>query len=95
MRKVLLYSICLALWMPTSKLDAQVIVGMQTNRDTLFVGAVGRADLPGGSAQTLLRSIREKIYTLPGNTIVWPGHDYGMDPSTTVAREREKNSFTI
>ena len=62
--------------------------------DTLFVGAVGRTDLPGGSAQTLLRSIREKIYTLPGNTIVWPGHDYGMEPSTTVAREREKNPFT-
>jgi glyoxylase-like metal-dependent hydrolase (beta-lactamase superfamily II) len=62
--------------------------------DTLFVGGVGRTDLAGGSSQLLLRSIKEKIYTLPGNTTVWPGHDYGQHPSSTVARERETNPFT-
>ena len=62
--------------------------------DTLFVGAVGRSDLPGGSAKTLLASIREKIYTLPGDTIVWPGHDYGPFPSSTVRQEKETNPFT-
>lgn len=62
--------------------------------DTLFVGAVGRTDLPSGSSRQLLRSIREKIYTLPGNTIVWPGHDYGPTPTSTVAHEMQNNPFT-
>jgi glyoxylase-like metal-dependent hydrolase (beta-lactamase superfamily II) len=62
--------------------------------DTLFVGAIGRTDLPGGSFRTLLKSIREKIYTLPGDTIVWPGHDYGSRPSSTVDFERRTNPYT-
>ncbi len=62
--------------------------------DTLFVEAVGRTDLPGGSSGQLLRSIQEKIYTLPGDTIVWPGHDYGPTPSSTVADEIRNNRFT-
>ncbi len=62
--------------------------------DTLFVGAVGRTDLPGGSSRQLLTSIREKIYTLPGSTIVWPGHDYGPYPSSTVEQEKHTNPFT-
>lgn len=62
--------------------------------DTLFVGAVGRTDLPGGSVKTLLASIREKIYALPGDTIVWPGHDYGLFPSSTVEQEKKTNPFT-
>lgn len=62
--------------------------------DTLFVGAVGRTDLPGGSAKTLIRSIREKIFTLPANTVIWPGHDYGSRPSSTVDDERRTNPYT-
>ncbi len=62
--------------------------------DSLFVEAVGRTDLPGGSSAQLLRSIKEKIYTLPGSTIVWPGHDYGPTPSSTVADEIRNNPFT-
>jgi hydroxyacylglutathione hydrolase len=62
--------------------------------DTLFVGAVGRTDLPGGSSKQLLASVREKIYTLPGSTIVWPGHDYGPYPSSTIEQEKHTNSFT-
>jgi len=62
--------------------------------DTLFVEAVGRTDLPGGSAATLLASIRQKLYTLPGDTVVWPGHDYGPTPSSTIAREKATNPFT-
>jgi glyoxylase-like metal-dependent hydrolase (beta-lactamase superfamily II) len=62
--------------------------------DTLFVGAVGRTDLPGGSARILLSSIHEKIYSLPGDTIVWPGHDYGPQPSSTVQQERDTNPYT-
>jgi glyoxylase-like metal-dependent hydrolase (beta-lactamase superfamily II) len=62
--------------------------------DTLFVGAVGRTDLPGGSAKTLLTSIHAKIYSLPGDTMVWPGHDYGPFPSSTVRQEKDTNPFT-
>jgi glyoxylase-like metal-dependent hydrolase (beta-lactamase superfamily II) len=69
--------------------DGNVFTG-----DTLFVGAVGRTDLSGGSADILLQSIREKIYSLPDDTIVWPGHDYGEFPYSTVERERKMNPFT-
>ena len=62
--------------------------------DTLFVGAVGRTDLPGGSFKQLLASVHEKIYTLPGETIVWPGHDYGPSPSSTIETEKQTNPFT-
>jgi glyoxylase-like metal-dependent hydrolase (beta-lactamase superfamily II) len=62
--------------------------------DTLFVGAVGRTDLPGGSTRQLLTSIREKLYTLPGDTKVWPGHDYGPAPTSTIAKEKATNAFT-
>ena len=63
--------------------------------DTLFVGAVGRTDFPGGSSKQLLASIKNKIYTLPGDTVVWPGHDYGPYPSSTVEREKITNPYTI
>ncbi|MGB9498266.1 MAG: MBL fold metallo-hydrolase [Dissulfuribacterales bacterium] len=62
--------------------------------DTLFVGAVGRTDLPGGSFKQLLSSVHEKIYILPGETIVWPGHDYGPSPSSTIETEKQTNPFT-
>lgn len=62
--------------------------------DTLFVGAVGRTDLRGGSIKTLLKSIHEKIYTLPKDTRVWPGHDYGQMPYSTVGDEMKTNPYT-
>jgi glyoxylase-like metal-dependent hydrolase (beta-lactamase superfamily II) len=61
--------------------------------DTLFVGAVGRTDLPGGSMETLLRSIEQKLLPLPGETTIWPGHDYGDQPTSTLAREKETNPY--
>lgn len=61
--------------------------------DTLFVGAVGRTDLPGGSLDILLKSIKEKILTLPDDTIIWPGHDYGKSPTSTIAREKKQNIY--
>ena len=57
--------------------------------DALFAGGVGRWDLPGGDFDTLARSIREQIYTLPGETIVFPGHG----PRTTVAAEQAGNPY--
>jgi glyoxylase-like metal-dependent hydrolase (beta-lactamase superfamily II) len=61
--------------------------------DTLFVGAVGRTDLPGGSMETLLRSIKDRILPLPDDTIVWPGHDYGRSPTSTIALEKKHNPY--
>jgi glyoxylase-like metal-dependent hydrolase (beta-lactamase superfamily II) len=61
--------------------------------DTLFVGAIGRTDLPGASESQFLRSIKEKLLILPDETIVWPGHDYGLRPSSTIAAERSMNPW--
>jgi len=57
--------------------------------DTLFAGSIGRTDLPGGSAETLLTSIREKLLTLPDDTVIYPGHG----PATTIGHERRHNPF--
>jgi glyoxylase-like metal-dependent hydrolase (beta-lactamase superfamily II) len=57
--------------------------------DTLFAGAVGRTDLPGGSHHKLIASIRDRLLPLPDDTLVIPGHG----PSTTIAIEREENPF--
>lgn len=61
--------------------------------DTLFVGAAGRADLPGGSLEILLQSFRDKIMTLPDDTVIRPGHDYGDRPTSTVGREKKTNPY--
>jgi hydroxyacylglutathione hydrolase len=61
--------------------------------DTLFVGGVGRTDLPGGSMKTMMTSIRQRIMTLPDDTVILPGHNYGPSPTSTVADERESNPF--
>ena len=57
--------------------------------DLIFAGSIGRTDLPGGSHDALLRSVREKIFTLPDDTILLPGHG----PATTVGEERRSNPF--
>ena len=61
--------------------------------DTVFVGSAGRVDLPGGNRQQLATSIASRICTLPGDTVIWPGHDYGSSPRSTVAREMQTNPF--
>ena len=61
--------------------------------DTLFVGAVGRTDLTGASLDTLLDSLESKLLPLPPETIVWPGHDYGETPTSTMGREMEENPY--
>ena len=58
--------------------------------DTLFVGDSGRTDLPGGHRSTLAASIR-RLMTLPDDTVVWPGHDYGPTPSSTIGWEKRHN----
>jgi hydroxyacylglutathione hydrolase len=61
--------------------------------DTLFVGGMGRTDLPGSSGPLLLQSIKTKLLTLPDETIVYPGHHYGPVPTSTIKNERLYNPF--
>jgi glyoxylase-like metal-dependent hydrolase (beta-lactamase superfamily II) len=60
---------------------------------TLFVGGTGRTDLPGGSYQVLRDTIRNRLFTLPDETVVLPGHNYGFTPTSTIAKEKEENVF--
>lgn len=57
--------------------------------DTLFLGSVGRTDLPGGNYQELEDSITKKIFTLDGDLTIYPGHG----PATTLEREKSDNPF--
>jgi hydroxyacylglutathione hydrolase len=59
--------------------------------DVLFAGSIGRTDLPGGSTETMLTSLREKILPLADDTVVLPGHG----PETTIGRERASNPFLL
>jgi hydroxyacylglutathione hydrolase len=74
-------SICL--YFPAEK---KLIAG-----DTLFAGSIGRTDLPGGSMQKILRSLRDTVMSLPDETVVIPGHG----DLTTIGEERESNPFLI
>jgi glyoxylase-like metal-dependent hydrolase (beta-lactamase superfamily II)/rhodanese-related sulfurtransferase len=59
--------------------------------DALFIRGTGRTDFQQGSAHTLYRSIHDKIFTLPDDTIIWPGHDYRGMTFTTVGEEKRHN----
>lgn len=61
--------------------------------DTLFVEAVGRTDLPGGSWNVMHRSIMDKLCALPDETEVLPGHNYGRMPTSTIGHEKKYNPF--
>ncbi len=62
----------------------QALVG-----DALFSGSIGRTDFPGSDFETLARSIRTQLYTLPDDTRIYPGHG----PSTTIGHEKRSNPF--
>lgn len=66
--------------------DGSVFTG-----DTLFVGECGRVDLPGGSAQEMYASLFRKLARLGDETVVYPGHDYGATPTSTIGREKRQN----
>jgi glyoxylase-like metal-dependent hydrolase (beta-lactamase superfamily II) len=61
--------------------------------DTLFVGGIGRTDLPGGSFDLLIQSIQTKLATLADETVVLPGHNYGVRPCSTIGPEKRSNPF--
>ncbi len=59
--------------------------------DTLFAGSIGRTDLPGGSYEKIMRSLRGPVLALPDETVVVPGHG----PLTTIGVERDNNPFLV
>jgi glyoxylase-like metal-dependent hydrolase (beta-lactamase superfamily II) len=61
--------------------------------DTLFVGSVGRVDLPGSDPAEMERTLRERLAKLLPGTVVYPGHDYGPTPTSTLERERRTNPY--
>lgn len=66
--------------------DGKLLAG-----DTLFVGECGRTDLPGGNPESLYNSLFGKLMKLDDDVEVYPGHDYGPDPRSTIGRERKTN----
>lgn len=69
-----------------SEPDGAALVG-----DVIFQGSIGRTDLPGGDFQTLMKSIRDEVLTLPDETVLYPGHG----PPTSVGHERIGNPFLV
>src|SRR5208283_5959234 len=67
-------------------IDRKLLTG-----DTLFVGECGRTDLPGGSAKSMYESLFNKILKLVDSVEVYPGHDYGLKPSSTIGEEKKSN----
>lgn len=65
--------------------------GQLVGGDVLFKGSVGRTDLPGGDHNTLIKSIKTELLTLPDATVVHPGHG----PATTIGAERRSNPFLV
>ncbi len=59
--------------------------------DTLFVGNCGRSDLPGGSMEQLFDSLHKRLKTLDDDIEVYPGHDYGTSPTSTMRHEKATN----
>ena len=80
--------VCLAVG-GTPDTEGPTAPGILVVGDTLFAGSIGRTDLPGGDMETLLRSIREVLFSFPDSTPVYSGHG---EP-TTVGEERRSNPF--
>jgi hydroxyacylglutathione hydrolase len=59
--------------------------------DTLFVGECGRTDLPGGNSKSMYESLFNKLTNLNDDVEVYPGHDYGIKPSSTIGEEKKSN----
>lgn len=67
--------------------------GLVFTGDTLFVEAVGRTDFPGGNWNVMYTSIHTKLFRLPDETRVLPGHNYGRMATSTIGHEKQHNPF--
>lgn len=63
--------------------------------DTIFVGNCGRVDLPGGDSRKLYHSLFNIISNLEGSLIIYPGHDYGHSPTSTIKEQKETSQILV
>jgi len=63
--------------------------------DTLFIGACGRTDLPGGDAKEMYHSLTQKLMKFDDKTILCPGHNYAPKPMTTMGEEKKTNPYLL
>ena len=75
----------------TDGCTSYVLPGAVFTGDTLFIRGNGRTDLQGGSAAMLFDSVRQKLFALPDDTLVYPGHDYQGRISSTIGEEKRFN----
>jgi glyoxylase-like metal-dependent hydrolase (beta-lactamase superfamily II) len=68
-----------------------LVDGRLVSGDTLFVQGCGRVDLPGGDAGQLYESLTQKLAKLPDDTVLYPGHDYGRTPTSTLGDQKQTN----
>jgi glyoxylase-like metal-dependent hydrolase (beta-lactamase superfamily II) len=67
--------------------------GRLVSGDTLFLGSCGRVDLPGGDPKALFDSLTNKLARLPDDTLLYPGHLYSADPSSTIGEQKRSNPY--
>jgi len=67
--------------------------GRLVSGDTLFLGSCGRVDLPGGDPEALYDSLTNQLAKLPEETLLFPGHFYAAEPSSTIGEQKRKNPY--
>jgi glyoxylase-like metal-dependent hydrolase (beta-lactamase superfamily II) len=67
--------------------------GRLVSGDTLILGACGRVDLPGGDPEAMYESLTQKLARLPEETLLFPGHFYAAEPSSTIGAQKRTNPY--
>jgi len=67
--------------------------GRLVSGDTLFLGSCGRVDLPGGDPEAMFDSLTNRLARLPDDTLLYPGHLYSADPSSTIGEQKRRNPY--
>jgi len=70
-----------------------LVDGCLFSGDTLFVDACGRVDFPGGEPEKMWWSLNQRLRSLADSTIVYPGHDYGGSPTSTIGEQKKTNPY--
>jgi hydroxyacylglutathione hydrolase len=70
-----------------------LVEGCLLSGDTLFVDACGRVDMPGGEPEKMFQSLNHKLRELDDNIILYPGHDYGGSPTSTIGEQKKTNAY--
>lgn len=60
--------------------------------DTLFVDGIGRTDLEGSDSEEMFKSL-QKLAKLPDGTVIYPGHNYGNEPTSTIGEQKKRNPY--